>query len=83
MVLWKLESCMQKKKRLDHYFTLYTKKLKNVNPETIKLLGWNSKLFYIGLGNLFLNVLQKQGQQKQNINKQKYIKQKKNSKGND
>ena len=82
-MLWKLESCMQKKKRLDHYFTLYTKKLKNVNPETIKLLGWNSKLFYIGLGNLFLNVLQKQGQQKQNINKQKYIKQKKNSKGND
>ena len=80
MVLGKLDSYMQNKKKMDHYLTPYTKiylkwiKSLNVRPETIKLLEENigSMLFDIGLSNIsniFLDLSPQARATKENINK--------------
>ena len=81
MVLGKLDS-HNKRMKLDHYLTLYTKinsrliKNLNVTPKTIKLVEENtgSKLLDISLGDDFLDLTPKAKTAQVKINKWDYIK---------
>ena len=79
---WENWTATCKRLKLDYYFKPHTKinsewiKYLNKKPETINLLEENigGELLDIGLGNDFLNLMQKAKATKAKVNKSKYIK---------